>query len=78
MEAGRRWRARNKPKTLSYWLQTALGMIWLFLAIRGSLAIPKLAHLNETDSMQDVITCSLTLLLVSVTMLVLHFKLKKS
>jgi hypothetical protein len=74
IEQGRKWRARRKPKTLGWWLQTVLGTVWVCLAVRGLLTIPTLVQLDEPQAMQEVVTTSIVLAILSACLLILHFK----
>lgn len=79
MREGRRHRARHKPKTLSYWIQTALGIVWLYALIKGLLAIPTLPNVADDEQVfWNVIGCCATLTMVTAAMITLHFKLKDS
>lgn len=79
MREGRRHRAKHKPKTLSYWLQTALGAVWLYALGKALLAIPTLPSISDDkDAFWNVIGCCFALTMVTAAMITLHFKLKKS
>lgn len=78
MREGRRHRSNRKPKTLAWWLQTALGLIWAYVAIRGACAIPLLGKLQDNpQAMQEVVTSAVVLGILSVCLLITHFKTKR-
>jgi predicted nucleic acid-binding Zn ribbon protein len=78
MRDGRKHRARHKPKTLSYWLQMALALFWVYAMARAVLALLALPRVSEDSAeLWNVIGCGMGLLMVTTAMFVLHFKLKK-
>lgn len=78
MRQGRAYRSRRKPKTLGWWLQTALSLIWVFFAIKGATSIPLLSNLDEPAAMQEVVTTAIILTILSVCLIVTHFKTGKT